>query len=78
MSLDLQYAIQKQARTLSEDGMRQVLNFMNHLQKKEKSPETLGDLIDECFKDVPPEVMDKLPEDASANLDHYLYGAPKK
>ena len=41
-------------------------------------PQTLGELIDQCFKNVPSEVMDKLPEDASLNLDHYLYGAPKK
>lgn len=39
---------------------------------------TLGELIDDCFKDVPSEVMDNLPADASLNLDHYLYGAPKK
>ncbi len=44
----------------------------------EKKSQTLGELIDDCFKDVPSEVMDKLPEDASLNLDHYLYNAPKK
>jgi predicted DNA-binding antitoxin AbrB/MazE fold protein len=44
----------------------------------EKTSQTLGELIDECFKNVPPEVMDELPEDASLNLDHYLYNAPKK
>lgn len=27
-----------------------------------KSSQTLGELIDECFKNVPPEVMDKLPQ----------------
>ncbi len=78
MSVNLQQAIQEQAQVLSEDEMRQVLNFMNRLRKKEATPQTLGELIDECFKDVPPEVMDKLPEDASLNLDHYLYGALKK
>lgn len=78
MSINLQQAIQEQAQILSEDEMRQVLNFMNRLREKQQQPQTLGELIDECFKDVPPEVMDKLPEDASLNLDHYLYGAPKK
>jgi len=78
MSVNLQQAIQEQAQVLSEDEMRQVLNFMNRLRKKESKPQTLGELIDKCFKEVPPEVMDKLPEDASLNLDHYLYGASKK
>ncbi len=75
---DLQQAIEAQTQVLSEDEMRQVLNFMNRLRKNETKPQTLGELIDECFKDVPSDVMDKLPEDASLNLDHYLYGAPKK
>ncbi len=77
MSVNLQQAIQEQAQVLSEDEMRQVLNFISYLRKKETKPQTLGQLIDECFKDVPPEVMDTLPADASLNLDHYLYGAPK-
>lgn len=78
MSVNLQQAIQERAQVLSENEMRQVLNFMDSLRKKETKPQTIGELIDECFKNVPPEVMDKLPEDASLNLDHYLYGAPKK
>lgn len=78
MSVNLQQAIEEQTQVLSEDEMRQVLDFINHLRQKEPKPQTLGQLIDACFKDVPPEVMDKLPEDASLNLDHYLYGAPKK
>jgi hypothetical protein len=48
------------------------------LHNEKKMPQTLGELIDQCFKDVPTEVMGELPEDASLNLDHYLYGAPKK
>ncbi len=78
MSIDLQQTIQEQVRVLSEDEMREVLNYMQNLRKEKKSPESLGELIDECFKEVPTKVMDELPEDASLNLDHYLYGAPKK
>jgi hypothetical protein len=77
MSVNLQQAIRERVQGLSEDELRQVLDFMNRLRKGMK-PQTLGEAIDECFKDVPAEVMDKLPEDASLNLDHYLYGAPKK
>jgi predicted DNA-binding antitoxin AbrB/MazE fold protein len=28
--------------------------------------------------DIPPEELDKPPVDSSAQLDHYLYGAPKR
>jgi hypothetical protein len=34
--------------------------------------------IVELMRDVPAEELAKLPPDASENLDHYLYGAPKK
>ncbi|CAN5259243.1 hypothetical protein BH20ACI1_BH20ACI1_28660 [soil metagenome] len=78
MSVNLQQTIQEQIRVLSEDEMQRVLNFMNNLRKEKKLPESLGELIDECFKDLPTEVLDELPADASANLDQYLYGAPKK
>lgn len=78
MSVNLQQTIREQIQVLSEDEMQRVLNFMKNLREKKTSPESLGELIDECFKDLPTEVLDELPADASANLDHYLYGAPKK
>ena len=28
--------------------------------------------------DIPPEELDKLPTDGAAQLDHYLYGHPKR
>jgi hypothetical protein len=32
----------------------------------------------ELTKDIPPEELDKLPVDGAAQIDHYLYGAPKR
>lgn len=32
----------------------------------------------ELARQVPQEEWDKLPKDLSDNLDHYLYGTPKK
>jgi hypothetical protein len=78
MPVSLQEAIQEQARLLTEDEQREVLHFMLRFRRPERQPQSLGELIDECFQDVPPEVMAQLPADAATNLDHYLYGAPKK
>lgn len=36
--------------------------------------EVFADLAEQ----IPAEELDKLPGDASQNLDHYLYGSPKK
>jgi antitoxin component of MazEF toxin-antitoxin module len=34
--------------------------------------------IAELGADVPPEELDKLPPDGAAQIDHYLYGHPKR
>ena len=43
------------------------------LPKKSITEELMG-----LFNDMPPEERGKLPTDLSENLDHYLYGWPKK
>ncbi|MEX0718423.1 MAG: hypothetical protein WD066_17645 [Planctomycetaceae bacterium] len=44
----------------------------------DRSARPIEDVIAEIVADVPPEVWEALPEDLSDNLDHYLYGTPKK
>lgn len=38
----------------------------------------IWDIIDEITIDVPDEIWDTLPKDGAAEVDHYLYGTPKK
>lgn len=35
-------------------------------------------MVEAIWRDVPEEDLAKLPPDFSANLDHYLYGTPKR
>jgi hypothetical protein len=35
-------------------------------------------VLSDIAKEIPQEGWDKLPEDLDKNLDHYLYGGPKK
>jgi hypothetical protein len=35
-------------------------------------------MVEAIWRDVPDENLAKLPPDFSANLDHYLYGVPKR
>jgi hypothetical protein len=35
-------------------------------------------MVETIWRDVPEEDLAKLPSDFSANLDHYLYGTPKR
>ena len=78
MSVNLENAIHEKLRSLPPENQQQVLDFVEALGKGSTIRRTLGQVIDEHFQTVPPEEMDELPTDASVNLDHYLYGAPRK
>ena len=38
----------------------------------------IGEIIDELMRNVPDEVLDRLPFDGAAQHDHYIYGTPKR
>jgi len=42
-----------------------------------RDAKSIWELAREISASVPPEEWEKMPADASINLDHYLYGAPK-
>lgn len=46
--------------------------------KSTKPKQSLADLAKEITTKIPAKELHKLPKDAALNLDHYLYGAPKK
>jgi hypothetical protein len=44
----------------------------------DKSARPIVDILEELAKEIPQEEWDKLPSDLNDNLDHYLYGLPKR
>ena len=56
--------------------------WLQKLAKKERPPSRphrhIADVIVENMKDVPPEIMARMPEDGASQHDHYIYGWPKK
>jgi hypothetical protein len=67
--------IVERVQALPPDKQQEVLRFVESLTARKK---TLLEEIGEVFGDVPDEEWNKLPRDGSENLDHYLYGAPKR
>ena len=67
--------ITEKVKVLSAEQQEKVLEFVETLGSRKK---TIWDKLDERLKTVPPEEFAELPADASANLDDYLYGSPKK
>ncbi len=75
MQTDVVQIIVEKVKVLSAEQQEKVLEFVAALDVPKK---TIWDKLDERLKNVPPEEFAEIPADASANLDHYLYGAPKK
>lgn len=78
ISQDIQQAVIEKLALLSPDKQQQVLAFTEELAQQESSGQTLWDMMQECIRDIPPDAFDDLPSDGALNLDHYLYGAPKR
>ncbi len=46
--------------------------------ERELQHKPISEVIQEITKDVPDEVWETLPKDGAAEIDHYLYGSPKR
>ena len=64
----------KLIRVLQVDELRLTTSE----EQYDKSARPIEDLLNELAKEVPQEEWDRLPSDLNDNLDHYLYGVPKK
>ena len=86
MQPEIAQTIFEKVKVLPIESQKEVLSFVGDLQAKsdqsretkESNLKTLWREIDEIVARVPVEAWDEVPTDSSINLDHYLYGAPKK
>ncbi len=77
MSANLEREIQEKVRALPPEKQQQVLHFVEELTNGSHH-ETIWEKLQRHLRDVPENELTELPTDSSENLDHYLYGAPKK
>ena len=75
MQTEVTEKIVQKIKVLSAEQQEKVLEFVEALDVQKK---TIWDKLDDRLKNVPPEEFAEIPADASQNLDHYLYGSPKK
>ena len=87
MSSSIEEAVIEKLRALPLEKQQEVLKFVEKLDRQEvgetkqaepKDRMPIWERIAEITKEVPPEAWDEVPTDGSINIDHYLYGAPKK
>jgi hypothetical protein len=75
----------EQAAVLKAKAAAEGLSLEAWLQKlarEERPPgpahRHIADVILDNMRDVPPEVMARMPKDGASQHDHYIYGWPKK
>ncbi len=78
MTSSMEQAVIERMRSLTREQQRKVLEYVEGISRQAPARKSIFEEIREIVKDVPDEVWAQLPEDGSENLDHYLYGSPKK
>jgi hypothetical protein len=83
LSPEREAALKAQARGLSIEQWLLPLAEQSGpapLQMEERNHESrpIWDVIADNMKDVPPEDLAALPKDGASQIDHYVYGLPKR
>ena len=77
MQTDVTNDIFEIIKILPKDKQKKILQQAKAMAKEEEKP-TIWDKIREHAARIPDDEWDKMPVDGSEQLDHYLYGSPKK
>ena len=75
MQTETEKTLVERVRSLSPEQQEKVLEFVSSLNQPKQ---TIWEKLDDRLSKVPDEEFAELPADASSNLNHYLYGSPKK
>ena len=79
MSSSIEERIIEKVRSLPDEKQEEVLRFAENLADTGQLRRlSILEEIDAIVKEIPPEAWDEVPRDGSINVDHYLYGAPKR
>jgi hypothetical protein len=84
MAANLEEKLIDKVRALPPDKQQEALRLLDSLVMAVSSEATdagrrsIWEVIDEINAGLPADTWENVPTDGSINLDHYLYGAPKK
>jgi hypothetical protein len=79
MHTDLSQVVAEKMQTFPIEKQQKVLEFVESIEATEEPErQSLLEKLEAISKRVSDEVWEKLPTGGAENIDHYLYGAPKK
>lgn len=79
---NLEKAIIDKVHSFPPEKQQRMLDYAESIEtndvETEGARQTLWEKVRHIVEEVPMEEWEKLPKDGSINVDHYLYGHPKK
>ena len=84
MAANLEDQLINKVRALTPNKQQEALRLLESLATSPSSEGTgverrpIWEVVDELNAGLPADTWENVPTDASINLDHYLYGAPKQ
>ncbi len=85
MVTNIEQTLVEKVRALSPEKQQELLDIVETLEREVVSGETadqdhrpIWEVIEEISSQAPMATWDDVPTDGSINVDHYLYGAPKR
>jgi putative addiction module CopG family antidote len=75
---DLERYLQTQVQTGRFASENEAIAEAVRLLQQRETEEPAWQRVLEIMNDVPDEIFNRIPADSSAQLDHYLYGTPKR
>ena len=79
MHTDLTQVVAEKMQAFPIEKQQKVLAFVESIEEvQEPKKQSLLEKLETISKRVPDEVWERLPSDGAENIDHYLYGAPRK
>lgn len=86
MAANIEEEFIEKLRTLPPERQQEALEYLTALMSKanpeppssDKRKRTIWEVAQDINAKLPQDTWDSVPTDGSINLDHYLYGAPKR
>lgn len=86
MAANIEDKVIEKLRALPESQQAEVLKYVEDLATEEPKADNghasgriaIWEKIEAIMRDVPDDVLATIPTDGSINVDHYLYGTPRK
>jgi plasmid stability protein len=71
-------ALAAKARAQGISAEEYARHVLEHDLESSPAPRHIWEVIAENMKQVPPEDLALLPRDGASQIDHYIYGVPKR